>query len=71
MMHQRVESSRRATLMSVDSLQLQFGAALSAAGFGAVAGAAGVSIVWLVTCGIVLVSALLYVRVPAPRPASE
>ncbi|MFC6081577.1 MFS transporter [Sphaerisporangium aureirubrum] len=68
MMHERVASSRRATLMSVDSLQLQFGAALSAVGFGALAGAIGSSAVWWLVGGITLLSALLYVRVPAPAP---
>ncbi|MEO3810850.1 MFS transporter [Sphaerisporangium sp. B11E5] len=69
MMHERVESSRRATLMSVDSLQLQFGAALSAAGFGALAGVTGPSLVWWLTASVTLVSALLYIRLPAATPS--
>nr|WP_281390727.1 MFS transporter [Sphaerisporangium rubeum] len=70
LMHERVESSRRSTLMSVDSLQLHVGSALSAAGFGALAGVTGPSLAWWVTALLSLGCASLYVRLPARGTAS-
>ncbi|MEU9884721.1 MFS transporter [Sphaerisporangium sp. NPDC051011] len=64
MMHRRVTTSRRATLMSVDSLQLQFGGTTATLGLGFLASRAGVGAGWAVVGVVVLASALLYLRVP-------
>ncbi|WP_083501973.1 MFS transporter [Sphaerimonospora mesophila] len=69
LIHRRVASGRRATVMSVDSLQLQFGAMLSSVALAPLANAAGTGVAWTAAAVIVLGSALLYVRLPAPRPA--
>ncbi|WP_248958031.1 MFS transporter [Sphaerisporangium perillae] len=67
MMHRRVGSSRRATLMSVDSLQLQLGGVASALGLGLLASRAGTAAAWWVAAGVLLLSAVLYVRLPPAR----
>ncbi|MFG1866227.1 MFS transporter [Microbispora bryophytorum] len=69
LLHQRVAADRRATVMSVDSLQLQFGGMLSSLCLVPLSGIAGVGPVWVLTAVVVLASALLYVRLPAgPAP---
>ncbi|WP_079316306.1 MFS transporter [Microbispora sp. GKU 823] len=65
LLHQRVAADRRATVMSVDSLQLQFGGMLSSLCLVPLAGIAGVGPAWALTAVVVLASALLYVRLPA------
>ncbi len=65
MMHRRVGSSQRATLMSVDSLQLQFGGVVFSLGLGLLASRAGTAAAWWSAAAVVLVSALLYLRLPA------
>ncbi|GAB3911181.1 hypothetical protein GCM10027612_88130 [Microbispora bryophytorum subsp. camponoti] len=70
LLHQRVAADRRATVMSVDSLQLQFGGMLSSLCLVPLSGIVGVGPVWVLTAVVVLASALLYVRLPvgpAPR----
>ncbi|MBB2746821.1 UNVERIFIED_ORG: hypothetical protein FHR35_006689 [Microbispora rosea subsp. rosea] len=64
LLHQRVAADRRATVMSVDSLQLQFGGLLSSLCLVPLSGIAGVGPVWALTAVVVLASALLYVRLP-------
>ncbi|MEU8267160.1 MFS transporter [Sphaerisporangium sp. NPDC049002] len=71
MMHRRVGSSQRATLMSVDSLQLQFGGMVSALGLGLLASRAGTAAAWWAAAAVVLVSALLYVRLPSAGTPPE
>ncbi|MEU6431453.1 MFS transporter [Microbispora sp. NPDC046973] len=65
LLHQRVAAERRATVMSVDSLQLQFGGMLSSLFLVPLSGVAGVGPAWMLTAVVVLASALLYVRLPA------
>jgi hypothetical protein len=67
LIHGRISAGQRATVMSVDSLQLQLGGALSSlvlVPFAAVGGAGGV---WVVTAVIALSTGLLYIRLPAPK----
>ncbi|GII79339.1 hypothetical protein Sru01_43210 [Sphaerisporangium rufum] len=68
MMHRRVGPGRRATLMSVDSLQLQFGGMAAGLGLGALAARSGPAPAWAVAAGLVLPSVLLYLRLP---PAAD
>ncbi|PZG29932.1 MFS transporter [Spongiactinospora gelatinilytica] len=73
-MHGRVEAAQRATLLSVDSLSLQFGGFLANIGLGWLAGRAGIGTAWAVASGLMLLSTLLYPRTRAvlaiaPRPA--
>ncbi|GIH72177.1 MFS transporter [Sphaerimonospora thailandensis] len=70
LIHQRVASDRRATVMSVDSLQLRFGGMISSVALAPLANAAGTGVAWAAAAAIMLGSTLLYVRLPAPRPAS-
>ncbi|MEN3539700.1 MFS transporter [Microbispora sp. ZYX-F-249] len=65
LVHRRVAADRRATVMSVDSLQLQFGGMLSSLCLVPLAGVTGAGPVWALTAVVVLASALLYVRLPA------
>ncbi|GIH44274.1 hypothetical protein Mco01_72740 [Microbispora corallina] len=69
LVHRRVASAQRATVMSVDSLQLQFGGLLSALFLVPLAGAAGPGVAWAVTAAVVVASSLLFVRLPAPKAA--
>lgn len=72
LVHRRVPARRRATVMSVDSLHLQFGGMLSSLCLVPLSGVAGAGPVWILTAVAVLASALLYVRLPAsPVPAVE
>ncbi|WP_036331187.1 hypothetical protein, partial [Microbispora sp. ATCC PTA-5024] len=69
LVHNRVTSAQRATVMSVDSLQLQFGGLLSALFLVPLAGAAGPGVAWAVTAAVVVASSLLFVRLPPPKAA--
>ncbi|WP_433236052.1 MFS transporter [Streptosporangium sp. CA-135522] len=71
MMHRRVVSTRRATLMSVDSLQLQLGALVSSLAIGRLAAPAGTAAVWTIAAVVLLVSALLYPHRPRGRVPAE
>ncbi|MDH2427749.1 MFS transporter [Sphaerisporangium sp. TRM90804] len=64
MMHGRVDAARRATLMSVDSLQLQFGAMAAALGLGWLATRAGPAPAWWVVAGVIALSSALFLRLP-------
>ncbi|MEV0970227.1 MFS transporter [Microtetraspora glauca] len=69
LIHLRVESARRATVMSVDSLQLQFGGMLITLGLGPLTTKLGVGGTWAAVAVVVLASSLLFVRLPARRAA--
>ncbi|GLW06261.1 hypothetical protein Misp01_13910 [Microtetraspora sp. NBRC 13810] len=69
MMHRRVASGRRATLMSVSSLQLQFGGMTSSLALGWLTAQLGIGGTWGVVAVVVLVSAALFVRLPEVSPA--
>ncbi|MCW2876376.1 MAG: hypothetical protein JWQ95_476 [Sphaerisporangium sp.] len=71
MMHRRVGSSRRATLVSMDSLQLQFGGVLGLLVLGFLASRAGTAAAWWAGGAVVLLSALLYIRLPATQADPE
>ncbi|MCG5214301.1 MFS transporter [Streptosporangium sp. KLBMP 9127] len=71
MMHHRVPSAQRATLMSVDSLQLQFGGMVASVAGGLLAAGAGTGLVWGIAAVILLAGALLFVRLPAPAVVSS
>ncbi|WP_283134061.1 MFS transporter [Rhizohabitans arisaemae] len=60
LMHGRVDSARRATLLSVDSLLLQVGGGLSALAFGWLASRYGTAASWWVTAGLLALSTFLY-----------
>ncbi|RBQ15432.1 MFS transporter [Spongiactinospora rosea] len=64
-MHGRVESAQRATLLSVDSLALQLGGFLANVGLGWLAGRVGIGAAWAVASGLMLLSTLLYPRTRA------
>ncbi|GGO64648.1 MFS transporter [Nonomuraea cavernae] len=63
--HTAVTAAQRNTVTSTSSLSLQAGAGLSNLGFGALATQAGPAAAWSVAAALVLVSALLFVRMPA------
>ncbi|MEV0596580.1 MFS transporter [Nonomuraea cavernae] len=65
MTHNAVTAAQRNTVTSTSSLSLQAGAGLSNLGFGALATSAGMAAAWSVAAGLVLVSALLFARMPA------
>ncbi|GES13346.1 hypothetical protein Amac_069430 [Acrocarpospora macrocephala] len=67
LLHRRVVSGLRATVLSVNSLLLQAGGTLSAVALGALAATEGVAWAWAVCAAVMLLLALLYVRLPAPR----
>ncbi|WP_169806501.1 MFS transporter [Microtetraspora malaysiensis] len=69
LIHLRVESARRATVMSVDSLQLQFGGLLITLGLGPLTTGLGIGGTWAAVAVLILVSSLLFVRLPARRTA--
>ncbi|MEV1241417.1 MFS transporter [Nonomuraea sp. NPDC049750] len=69
MTHHAVTAAQRTTVTSTSSLSLQAGAALPNTTFGTLAGQAGLSATWSLAAGVVLASALLFVRMPALRPA--
>ncbi|WP_214110227.1 MFS transporter [Acrocarpospora catenulata] len=72
LLHRRVAAGVRATVLSVNSLVLQAGGALSAAALGAFAATGGTGAAWAVCGAVLLLTALLYVRLPAPpgQPAA-
>ncbi|GIH28906.1 hypothetical protein Aph01nite_72160 [Acrocarpospora phusangensis] len=67
LLHRRVASGTRATVLSVNSLLLQAGGTASAVALGAFAAAGGVGWAWAVCAAVTLLLALLYVRLPPPR----
>ncbi|MFG1959037.1 MFS transporter [Nonomuraea sp. NPDC049028] len=69
MTHHAVTAAQRTTVTSTSSLSLQAGAALPNLMFGTLAAQAGLSATWSLAAGVVLASALLFVRMPALRPA--
>ncbi|GAA4598989.1 hypothetical protein GCM10023194_77890 [Planotetraspora phitsanulokensis] len=69
LIHRRVASTQRATVMSVDSLQLQFGGMLSSLVLVPLSAQVGAGGAWAVTAVIMLSATLLYVRLPAARAA--
>ncbi|MEV6152821.1 MFS transporter [Nonomuraea sp. NPDC052129] len=69
MTHHAVTAAQRTTVTSTSSLSLQAGAALANTTFGTLAVHAGLSATWSLAAGVVLASALLFVRMPALRPA--
>ncbi len=71
LMHQRVTSAQRATLMSVDSLHLQSGSLLAGTTVIPLAARTGSATPWLIAAIIVLASALVYRRRSAAPVAAE
>jgi hypothetical protein len=71
MTHHAVTAAQRTTVTSTSSLSLQAGAALANTTFGTLAVQAGLSATWALAAGVVLASALLFVRMPALRPATR
>ncbi|NBE95285.1 hypothetical protein FE391_16910 [Nonomuraea sp. KC401] len=81
MLHQRATSAERTTLLSVDSLLLQAGGAVAAAGLGWVALHLGLATAWWITSATILATVLLFPRsapsrracapTDTPRPAPE
>lgn len=68
--HLRVTSAERATMTSVTAMSLQAGAGLANLGLAALALALGTAAAWWLAAALVLASALLFVRLPAVRPAA-
>ncbi|MEV0585775.1 MFS transporter [Nonomuraea sp. NPDC050310] len=71
MTHHAVTAEQRSTVTSVNSLSLQAGGALVNIPLGALAAAQGVAASWAVAAGLLLVSLLLFVRMPAARAAEH
>ncbi|MBO3746436.1 MFS transporter [Streptosporangiaceae bacterium NEAU-GS5] len=71
LMHLRVGSAHRATVMSVESLLLRFGGMASALALGPLTALLGLSGTWTLAAVLVLASALLYLRLPAPAGADH
>jgi len=72
LLHARVGTAERATVLSIDSLLLQAGGAASALGLSALASSAGLGVAWSVAAGAVLAAAAALVRIATPaRPARE
>ncbi|WP_344882653.1 hypothetical protein, partial [Nonomuraea antimicrobica] len=65
LLHNRVSSAERATVLSMDSLIQQLGNVGGAVLFGWLAVASGTSTAWYAAAGLVLAAALLYPRVAA------
>ncbi|MEU8250540.1 MFS transporter [Nonomuraea sp. NPDC048916] len=65
MTHKAVTAAQRNTVASTGSLSLQAGAGLSNLAFGALATQAGTAAAWSLAAVLVLVSVLLFVRLPA------
>ncbi|WP_327589090.1 MFS transporter [Nonomuraea sp. NBC_00507] len=66
MTHNAVTAAERTTVSSTASLSLQSGGILGNLTLGALAAQAGVAASWAVAATVVLASALLFVRMPAP-----
>lgn len=64
MTHKAVTAAQRTTVTSTSSLSLQAGAGLANVMFGTLATHAGLSVTWSLAAGVVLASALLFVRMP-------
>ncbi|MEO3891646.1 MFS transporter [Nonomuraea sp. B5E05] len=77
MLHQRATSAERTTLLSVDSLLLQAGGAVAAAGLGWVAMHLGLATAWWITAATILATVVLFPRTkpsrrtPAPTAAPQ
>ncbi|MGW4412499.1 MFS transporter [Nonomuraea sp. NPDC004702] len=79
MLHQRATSAERTTLLSVDSLFLQAGGAVAAAGLSWVAMHVGLATAWWIIAGTILATVVLFPRtarsrtgpVAAPQAAPE
>jgi hypothetical protein len=65
MTHKAVSAAERTTVTSTSSLSLQSGGVLGNLTLGALAAQAGVAASWTVAAAVTLVSALLFVRMPA------
>ncbi|TDD06168.1 MFS transporter, partial [Nonomuraea diastatica] len=62
MLHQRATSAERTTLLSVDSLLLQAGGGVAAAGLGWVAMHLGLATAWWITAATILATVVLFPR---------
>ncbi|MFI7226818.1 MFS transporter [Nonomuraea angiospora] len=71
MTHNAVGAAERTTVTSTSSLSLQAGGVMANLTLGALAGQAGVAVAWAGAALVVLASALLYVRMPAPTGSSR
>jgi hypothetical protein len=66
LLHARVGTAERATLLSIDSLLLQAGGAAGALGLSALASNAGLGVAWSVAAGALLAAAAAFVRISPP-----
>ncbi|MFF4624326.1 MFS transporter [Nonomuraea jabiensis] len=71
MTHNAVGAAERTTVTSTSSLSLQAGGVAANLTLGALAGQAGVAVAWIGAALVVLASALLFVRMPAPTGSSR
>ncbi|MEV6038559.1 MFS transporter [Nonomuraea sp. NPDC052116] len=71
MTHNAVSAAERTTVTSTSSLSLQAGGVVANLTLGALAGQAGVAVAWIGAALVVLASALLFVRMPAPTGSSR
>ncbi|MBE1587397.1 MFS transporter [Nonomuraea angiospora] len=71
MTHNAVGAAERTTVTSTSSLSLQAGGVMANLTLGALAGQAGVAVAWAGAALVVLASALLFVRMPAPTGSSR
>ncbi|MFI6741299.1 MFS transporter [Nonomuraea sp. NPDC050451] len=71
MTHNAVSSAERTTVTSTSSLSLQAGGVVANLALGALAGQAGTAVAWAGAALVVLASALLFVRMPAPTGSSR
>jgi hypothetical protein len=71
MTHNAVSSAERTTVTSTSSLSLQTGGVVANLTLGALAGQAGTGVAWAGAALVVLASALLFVRMPAPTGSSR
>ncbi|MET8985396.1 MFS transporter [Nonomuraea wenchangensis] len=74
--HNAVTAAERTTLTSISSLSLQSGGVAANLTLGALAAQAGLAAAWTVAAAVILVSALLFVRLPvltrsSPAPAPQ
>ncbi|WP_431925082.1 MFS transporter [Nonomuraea jabiensis] len=71
MTHNAVSAAERTTVTSTSSLSLQAGGVMANLTLGALAGQAGAAVAWIGAALVVLASALLFVRMPAPTGSSR
>ncbi|MEW1840879.1 MFS transporter [Nonomuraea angiospora] len=71
MTHNAVSAAERTTVTSTSSLSLQAGGVMANLTLGALAGQAGLAVAWIGAALVVLASALLFVRMPAPTGSSR